>query len=123
MKMTQIMKASLVAILALAGAVGADARERRHDRGHPAVSMAEQGNSSVTIQNGRGNVARTIQRGGANQAEITQEGDANRGRIIQIGDGQNATLHQDGSARTNIIQVNKGNASVDITAGPGGARR
>ena len=124
----QLLIAAGAAALILAGSAGAEAGER--GRGHSFHAQSGGGNSAHTSQRGNrnaaairqsgsGNVARTMQRGDDNEAGIVQTGDNNRGRIVQIGDGLSATHHQQGGERSNIIQVNRGNASVDIVTGPG----
>jgi hypothetical protein len=122
------MIAAGAAALILAGGSSAEAGGRGHGQlfhaqagGGNSAHTSQRGNrnSSAIRQSGSGNVARTIQRGDDNQAGIFQTGDNNRGRIVQIGDGLSATHHQQGGERSNIIQVNRGNASVDIVTGPG----
>ena len=132
MRSKQMLLAAGAAALILAGASGAEAGERgrgqafhAHAGGPNFAHTSQRGsrNASAIRQSGSGNVARTLQRGDDNQAGIVQTGDNNRGRIIQVGDGLSATHHQQGGERSNIIQVNRGNASVDIVTGPGGRRR
>ena len=137
MGMKRLLISAGAAALILAGASAADAGGRGHEmgvRGLPAhaqghganlaqTSQKGKRNASVIRQTGSGNVARTMQHGDDNQAVIGQTGDDNRGKIIQVGDGLGATLLQEGGERSKIIQVNRGNASVDILTGPGGRRR
>jgi|GEM_PF-5499222 len=102
-----------VAILALPGAMAAQA-------GSEAI-VQERGAQAGHGPAGQGSTARIIQRGDAHQAIIEQSGDGNRGRIIQIGEGHSAVLQQEGRQRSNIIQVNRGKATVDIQTGRGNA--
>jgi len=133
MTLKQLMIAAGAAALILAGGAGAEAGSRGHGHSfhaqvfHPqagggnSAHTSQRGNrnASTIRQAGSGNVARTIQRGNDNQAGLVQTGDDNRGRIVQIGDGLSATHYQQGGERSNVIQVNRGNASVDIVTGPG----
>lgn len=124
--------------LILAGSSGGEASENSRAKkfgafAHPAhaqaggANLARTGqrgnrNASAIQQTGSGNIARITQRGDDNEAGIVQTGDYNRGRIIQIGDGLSASQYQDGGERSNIIQVNRGNASVSIQTGQGGQK-
>lgn len=128
MTINQLLTAAVASALILAGGSGAEAGGRGH--GQAVQARAGHGNSAHTSQRGNrnaaairqsgsGNFARTLQRGDDNEAGIVQTGDNNRGRIVQIGDGLSATHHQQGGERSNVIQVNRGNASVDIVTGPG----
>jgi hypothetical protein len=137
MGMKRLLMSAGAAALILAGVSGAEAGGRGHEmgvRGLPAhahghganfahASQKGKRNASVIGQTGSGNIARTMQHGDDNQAVIGQSGDNNRGKIIQVGDGLDASLLQEGGERSKIIQVNRGNASVDILTGPGGRRR
>lgn len=109
MTLKQLTSLAGAGLFVFSGMVAAQASEDPHPRHLPAVAQPEQ----------RGNVARTIQRGDNHQAVIEQTGEGNRGRIIQIGEGRSAILVQEGEQRSNIIQINRGNASVDIQTGPG----
>ena len=131
MTMQQLLMAAGAAVLMLIGSAGAEAGG--HSRGHgigllnhashapnsAKTSQTGSRNAAAIMQTGAGNVARIRQRGDDNQAELVQTGDGNRGRIVQVGDGLSAAAHQEGGERYNIIQVNKGNASVDIRTGQG----
>ena len=101
LKRTSILAA---AVFAISGAAAAQA--------DPGLSAQERGGKAQ-----QGSTARIIQRGDAHHAVIEQSGDGNKGRIIQIGEGHSAVLQQEGGQRSNIIQVNKGRASVDIQTG------
>ena len=124
----QLFIAAAAAALILAGSSGTEAGPRGHGQafhaqngGGNSAHTSQRGNRNAAAirQSGSGNVARTHQRGDDNQATLVQTGDHNRGRILQIGDGLSASHHQQGGERSNVIQVNKGNANVDIVTGPG----
>ena len=122
MRTKKLLLAAGAATLILAGAAGAEAgeRSRGHGFGHAArTGQTGSGNAALIVQTGAGNVARIMQRGDDNEAGLVQTGDNNRGRIIQVGDGLSAVEHQEGGERYNVIQVNRGNASVDIHTGQG----
>lgn len=138
MAIRQLFMAAGAAALVLATGPSAEAKSWRTDNpagiAQPAHARTGGANRAGTSQRGNrnaasfrhsgsGNGARTLQRGNDNQAAIVQTGEGNRGRILQVGDGLDASLHQQGGERSNIIQVNRGSADVDIRTGPGGRRR